>query len=556
MPQDLKIVEMDSEQPNPLGLLETNLFGQILDLSLNEIYFVDAENLKFVHANRGALENLGYSLSELSQMHFWELETTMSESDLKETLQKFRDEDLQVMQIEAIHERKDGSTYPVEVHLQLFKDRDPSLLVAIILDITDRKQSTNLNNRLGRIFESSLNEIYVFDAQTCKFVNLNRGAQRNLGYSMQELKNITAWDIKPFIGEHDFREMISPLKTGEKEILKFETVHQRKDGSTYPVDVNLQLYDTEEPPVFVAIILDITERKQAEEDIRKLNHDLEERVQKRTAELNTSNKDLVVAMETLQLAQTQLVESEKMASLGGLVAGVAHEINTPVGIGVTAATHLLDRVKDLRTSYDNNNIRRNDLENFIETSESAATIIFSNLKRASELIRSFKTVAVDQTSEESRVFSVSTCIEEILMSLQPNLKQADHFLTLHCDKQVQVYGQPGALYQIINNLVMNSLIHAYQPGEKGALLIDVCEDEGDITFVYEDDGAGMRPDHVEKIFEPFFTTRRGQGGSGLGMHVIYNLVTQVLGGTILCESSVGQGTRFEITFPSNISQAS
>lgn len=252
----------------------------------------------------------------------------------------------------------------------------------------------------------------------------------------------------------------------------------------------------------------------------------------------------------LQETQDKLVESEKMASLSGLVAGVSHEINTPVGNAVTAASHLQEQFGDIQQRYQAGQMKRADFEGHLEQTERGLGIILSNLERAHELVQSFKQVAVDQNSEAREDFQVCAYLEKVITSLDPTLKKTPHRVELDCDQEVILHSYPGALSQVVTNLVMNSVSHAYEESaEGGTMRLRVRAQEGELLLDYSDDGAGIPPEVQERIFEPFFTTKRGQGGSGLGMHVVYNLVTQKLGGEIVCHSTPGEGTRFAISLP-------
>jgi signal transduction histidine kinase len=194
-------------------------------------------------------------------------------------------------------------------------------------------------------------------------------------------------------------------------------------------------------------------------------------------------------------------------------------------------------------------MKRSDLEKYLDTAGQSSSMILKNLQRAAELIQSFKQVAVDQSSEERRAFAVKPYLDEILLSLHPKLKRTQLTTEIHADDGLTLDSYPGVFAQIVTNLVMNSLIHAYEPGERGHLVFNLKQKNNHFVFEYADDGRGISKENLSKIFDPFFTTKRGQGGSGLGLHIIYNLVTQKLGGTIRCESEVGQGTQFIIEAP-------
>jgi len=262
--------------------------------------------------------------------------------------------------------------------------------------------------------------------------------------------------------------------------------------------------------------------------------------------------ELQQAMETIQQTQKQLVEADKMVALGSLVAGVSHEINTPLGIGVTAASFMAEKSKEFAELYRSNAMKRSDLESYLGTVSETTGMIESNLMRASELVRSFKQVAVDRSMDAKRTFRVVPYIREILVSLQPQLKKTKLQVAVSGSDDIAIYSDPGAFSQIITNFIMNSIIHAYEPCAEGKLSIDVGTEGGSrLVLRYSDDGKGMPPDTVEQIFNPFFTTNRSSGGTGLGMHIVYNLATQSLGGTIHCDSRVGSGTVFTIQFPLN-----
>lgn len=250
-------------------------------------------------------------------------------------------------------------------------------------------------------------------------------------------------------------------------------------------------------------------------------------------------------------AQKRLIESEKNASLSGLVAGVAHEINTPVGISVTAASNLIERSNALLNAFKSNRIKKSEFEAQITNMKMSAEMVLSNLGRASDLIRSFKEVSVDQISQQRRRFDMKEYIDEVLMSLTPKLRVANIETEITCPEDLTVDSYPGAIAQLITNLVMNAIVHAFEDREEGLLRIAITPKENDPNVLYmrfTDDGKGIPEEAQPKIFDPFFTTKRGKGGSGLGLQIINNIVTFRLGGTITCESKVDVGTTFHIEF--------
>lgn len=270
-------------------------------------------------------------------------------------------------------------------------------------------------------------------------------------------------------------------------------------------------------------------------------------------ELLTANTELQQANRNLARTHEQLLQSEKMAALGGLVAGIAHEINTPVGIVVTSASLLSRDTKLLRLAYENG-MSEEELEDYLSTAEQSALLIETNATRAADLIQSFKQVAVDQTGGEQRQINLRDYLGETLNSLTPSLKQAATTVQVSGADDLVVTTYPGALAQIFTNLVLNSLIHGFDNRADGQIHITVASRNDQIVLSYADNGKGIPPELRSKVFEPFFTTRRNQGGSGLGLHILYNLVTHTLGGSVRIDASADGGALFVIEFPKLVAQ--
>jgi C4-dicarboxylate-specific signal transduction histidine kinase len=276
---------------------------------------------------------------------------------------------------------------------------------------------------------------------------------------------------------------------------------------------------------------DIADRKRAEKELKKTNNDLSESLKK------------------LKFAQDKLVQSEKLASLGGLVSGLAHEINTPIGIGITASTFIMQQIKKLETIYNNGELNEPVLKKIVNKAYEGASMINSNLSRAGDLISHFKQVSVDQASETHRKIVVDEYINGVIASLSLEFKQSPHDIEVKCPPGLVFDSRPGALAQIITNFVMNAMIHAFEGIEKGKIVIDIRADDTTMSLMCRDNGNGIDEKSLKQIFDPFYTTKREQGGSGLGLYVVYNLVTQGLNGTIDCQSEPGKGTTFTVNVP-------
>ncbi len=270
----------------------------------------------------------------------------------------------------------------------------------------------------------------------------------------------------------------------------------------------------------------------------------------RTKELEKEIDERKLIEKNLRETQSVLIESEKMASLGNLVAGIAHEVNTPLGIGITAITHLKDKLHDLLHYFKSDQMKRSDLEEFLQVSEKSVSIIFDNLSRASQLIKSFKEISVDQSGGDVREINLYDYLQQLLISLEPNFKsrliQVD-FLSIA--KTIQLKLEPGALAQLLTNLIMNSLVHAFERQQKGLIKITAKTKGKNLLLRYQDNGKGIAAENLHKIFEPFFTTKRLRGGSGLGLHIVYNLVTRKFHGKIQVESELQKGVEFLIELP-------
>lgn len=285
------------------------------------------------------------------------------------------------------------------------------------------------------------------------------------------------------------------------------------------------------------------------------NANLTQKVTARTDALKESNQELLSTLEKLHQFQGQLVENEKMASLGDMVAGIAHEVNTPIGLGVTASSLMSDKLKEVKDSFEDKTLKSSQLKKFLIQGEENLGIIYRNLERAAKLISSFKKVAVDQSSADTRQFNVKELFEEILLTLKTKLDKNNVEINLDCPEELIVESKPGPISQILINLILNSIIHGFERKDDGNITISIMYLSQQLHVSYQDDGKGIDDVIKTRIFEPFTTTKRGSGGSGLGLHLVYNLVTQALNGHINFESTPGTGTTFDITLPVSLISA-
>jgi signal transduction histidine kinase/ligand-binding sensor domain-containing protein len=283
--------------------------------------------------------------------------------------------------------------------------------------------------------------------------------------------------------------------------------------------------------------------------MRERARELTRLVEQRTAELSRAKSHAETALAELRRTQSQLVEAEKMASLGQLVAGVAHEINTPIGIALTAASHLRESSAASAARLRLEGLSQPELERWVQTVEEASGLVLGGLERASRLIGSFKQVAVDQSSEQRRSIDLGPFLEEVRTALAPSYRKSGHRLDIECRTGIVLDTYPGALFQVLTNLVQNALRHAFAEHPEGTMRIAV-QVEGDAVLIrFSDDGCGMDAEVAARAFEPFFTTSRASGGSGLGLHLVYNLCTRLLGGHVELQTAPGRGSAFLIRLP-------
>nr|WP_316644016.1 ATP-binding protein [uncultured Roseateles sp.] len=326
-------------------------------------------------------------------------------------------------------------------------------------------------------------------------------------------------------------------------------LHCGQQQRTLLCDISGQLVDLGRETLIILVLEDITQKRHNEQEVLKLNTRLEQRVQERTQALEAANKDLTAALENLQRAQSELIRTEKMAALGSLVAGIAHELNTPIGNAVMVASTLQQHGKELADGVEQG-LRRSTLDSFISNTRHGTDILMKNLSRASELVASFKQVAVDQTSVNRRLFALDEMVAEIVLTMGPTIRRYGHQVLCQIPPKIVMDSYPGPLGQVLGNLINNAFIHAFDTKFKGTVSISArMTTPNRVELEVRDNGRGIPADHLDRIFDPFFTTKLGQGGSGLGLNIVYNLVTEVLGGSITVKSQPGEGCCFYLSLP-------
>lgn len=311
--------------------------------------------------------------------------------------------------------------------------------------------------------------------------------------------------------------------------------------SGIPVDAEARVVELEQK------IQLLKETSRQSDLVRKRYQDSLSTLKQKDLELKQSKRMIEKDLEMLKKMQQELVEKEKMAALGALVAGVAHEVNTPIGVAVTSITTCDQEIRNAKKLYEAQDLSESDMETFLQTAAESMQIARTSLEQAAKLISSFKKISVDQNIDDQRKIDVNEYFQDIIRTFHNQLKKTDIEVDLECPHGLIVETYPGSLAQILNNLLSNVITHAYEANEPGSIRIKVHREGGYLHILFADQGKGMDATLKEKIFQPFITTARNMGGSGLGLNIVYNLVTQRFGGDIRVESELGKGSRFFIT---------
>ena len=447
----------------------------------------------------------------------------------------------------VMHTETLGNPDLVKSLLQVFSERASAEL--------ERKRAEeelrNSEQRFSTIFQSSPIAMFVTQVRGNYIIkDVNRAFERLFLRDREIVIGKNTVELGLYCDTNDRSGLIEELqKTGStddhREVWMF-----RGDGSKVLVQFAGHTFTLAGERFGILACADVTDKRRIENEIRELNATLEQRVIERTEELQKANEELASTLETLNKAQEELVRSEKLAALGSLVAGIAHELNTPIGNSLMVASTLVDQTRTLSQSYQGNALKRTMLENYIGDAGTAGDILVRNLQRAANLVTGFKQVAVDQTSSQRRKFSVAEVVSEIMLTLWPTLKKTSFIVRQNIPDSLVMDSYPGPLGQVITNLVNNALLHGFEGRQSGTVSIDVEDGlDGWLELRVRDDGVGIPTANLNRIFDPFFTTKLGAGGSGLGLNITHNIVTGILGGRIRVQSEVGAGSTFVLTLP-------
>ena len=476
-----------------------------------------------------------------------------------------------VKRLEARMRRADGSEYFALVSGQDVLVNDERFHIVAIDDITAQKESADqlrtLNRQLNALLDAAVEVAIIATDPSGRITVFNNGAERMLGYVAAEMQG------EPVLRIHlpdDLRAHGHGIALQPGEALTAERLYaaqaaeaadggsgirnwilQRKDGSPVQVSTAMSAVRDEQGHSlgYLGISRDISEQLAAQAEMIELNASLDRRVRERTLALQESKEQLEQTLEHLKQVQGKLVQSEKLASLASLVAAVAHELNTPIGNSVTVASTLRDSTATLEREMNEGHLRKQQFAQYLQEMQAGTELLERALHTAADLVSNFKRVAVDQGSENRRLFDARTVLQDTLAILKPMLKKLPYEMAVDLPEGVRMDSFPGALEQVIGNLVNNAVQHGFAGRGRGLMRLSAQAAGDRLSIEFSDDGVGMSAETLARIYDPFFTTMLGQGGSGLGMHITYNLVTGPLGGEIEVLSRPGEGCRVSISLP-------
>ncbi|MBP9803786.1 MAG: PAS domain S-box protein [Candidatus Accumulibacter sp.] len=515
----------------------------LFDRNPHPMWLCDRETLAFLTVNDAAINNYGYSKEEFLRMTLLDLspgeETPLLSEDVIAVEERGDYAGF------GWHRRKDGSMIDVDIvaHALSFQGRQAELVLAD--DITERKRAEQalLQSELKyRELVENANSIILRLSPQGRITFINEFGLKFFGYAEEELlgRQVLGTIIPHAAGKGSSARpaTLEDLCHNPAGLDRGISENMRRGGERVWVAwTNKAIFDDGGRLLEVfSVGSDVTERKRVEDELQRYRDHLEELVAERTAELRQ--------------AMTQLVQAEKLAALGNLVAGVAHELNTPLGNTRLVASLLAGQLREFANALEAGTLRRAQVDGFLSRSREAVDLLERNSARAADLIGHFKQVAVDQSSARRRSFDLRQTVDEMLLSLRLTFKHTRHRIEVDIPAGLEMDSYPGPLEQVIANLVANSLGHGFVGIDEGLVELQAqAVDETRLLLRYVDNGVGIASGTVHRVFEPFFTTRLGRGGSGLGLYIVYNLVTGVLGGTIEVASSPGHGVSFTLTLP-------
>lgn len=534
------------------------LFETVFQLVPDTVTITSLDTGQYLDVNRNWEPMSGYSREEAIGRTSTELNLWVNPKQRSELVTRVA-HDSEVRNIQAAFRHKDGHIFQCRISGTRFSlnGSDYLMLTSRNIDIEIATENARLTaeillreneKKYTTLFQLSPLPLGLIDVSSHQIIEVNDSWLTQFKFDRHHV--ITDLQARDFwVNQEQPVKAIQSL-LNHQEVNQIEVVVKNNVGTEVICLMSARLLDMNAKTVFIFSLMDVTRQYQVEKEIREMSAGLEIRVRQRTKNLEDANAELASAVESLHRAQEKLIRSEKMAALGSLVAGIAHELNTPLGNSVTVASTLQDQTTEFSQTLINGQLKRSVLNQYIEVATHGTELLMRNLSIARDLIASFKQVAVDQSSSQRRAFDLETVLNEIIATLSPMYKKGPYILKTNFAGKIEMDSYPEPLGQILTNFVTNALIHAFDGRDHGEMSVNSrLSDEKHVEIVFADNGVGIADADQKRVFDPFFTTKLGQGGSGLGMHIVYNLVTDVLGGEIRLQSTPGVGTSFTLLLP-------
>ena len=514
-------------------------YGKLFEASIDGIY-VTTPGGKLLNANPALARMMGYDRPEQLIESIDDIASDVYiNANAREEFQRLMQRDGLVRDFEYQVRQRSGGILWLSDSATVVRDEggEVTRYEGTVRDITDQKRAEDAIAEGRRLLQQVIDTvpavINVKDNQL-RYVLMNRYMAGIFGIEPEDAIGRTTAELMARYGAAKTDEFDKRVLEGGMQLGFYEDEYVDAKGKMRQWLVNkLPLLDAEgKVEKIVSVALDIGDRKRSELEMRKARDAAEN------------------ALRNLRDTQASLIEAEKLAALGRLVAGVAHEVNNPVGISLTVASALERKTANFASEVERGDLRRSSLNDYLNTSRDAAAQLVANLNRAAELIQSFKQVAADRNYSNQRTFDLADLTEQVVMSLRPGLRKRNLTLNVECQPDLIMTSYPGPYGQVLTNLFLNAVAHAFPDGRPGIVDIKVRESGKDnVEIIFSDDGCGMSLDVRRRAFDPFFTTRRDQGGTGLGLHIVYSIVTNRLGGRLDLDSEPGGGTRIQIILP-------
>ena len=516
-------------------------YRKLFDSSIDGIY-VSTPDGRLLNANPALARMMGYETPNDLIAGITDVASSIYlDPSMRGEYQERMARDGMVREFEYQVRRRDGAVLWLSDSATTVRDEAGNVIryEGVVRDITNQKrwedEVAEGRRRLQEVIDTVPAVINVKDMQM-RYILMNRYMASIFNIEPEDAIGRTTTDIMSRYGARKTDENDRRVMAEGKELGFYEEEYIDSSGTMRQWLVNkLPLRGSDgEIKQIVTVALDIGERKRSEQEMRKARDAAE------------------AALKHLRETQDSLIEAEKLAALGRLVAGVAHEVNNPVGISLTVASSLERKVALFAEEMARGDLRRSSLNDFVEASRNAASQLVGNLNRAAELIQSFKQVAADRSYSDQRTFNLADLTDQVVMSLRPGIRKQNLTLTVETEPGLIMNSYPGPYGQVLTNLFLNSVAHAFPGGAAGEVRIQVrASGEDHVEILYSDNGCGMTPEIRRRAFDPFFTTRRDEGGTGLGLHIVYSIVTSRLGGQIHLDSEPGKGTRVQMILPRN-----